>query len=686
MKWYSSLSTLLLERDSNDSNDSNEAFNQLRKVLAECIYELYKKLFKYIFECVCALDRNPALSFLRNAIKLDDWSGKLDDVSKAEKRVNSAACEYGARQTNSYLSILVNMQQSSADQQLMQTLWVADMAAEMESLQNRKDHLLEDAYMWILENQTYRDFNNWDAKAGRLLWVRGDPGKGKTMLIMGIIRELTHRLQTHVDEPFISYFFCQGTNNRLNTATAILRGLVWMLIRQQRSLIRHLHDVFKDAGHSTFTDQASFYSLRRAFENILADEHRSQVYLVVDALDECRLEEPGQNQLLDLISCSSEKYSNIKWLVSSRNIPEIETHLEQIVSGPQLSLELNATSVRAAVESYINYKVDLLNEKYVQGLRKRHTPSVTKQLQQLQSELRSQMLEKANGTFLWVSLAFKEIEGCGADTVLRRIKQLPSSLDSLYSEILSRMRRNDELEHCQRVLLVMVSAYRPLRLCELAVLASLSDLAVHEDIVRHCGLLTIKMANEGNEDDSMVYFIHQSARDFLVQPSEPTRLTPTSRILNEIFPKTYQQGHREIFSQSLMEANHLHRDMYNLRYPDATLEDAVRARSKPNALTRLQYSCVYWVDHFCEYGCEQNDEDEVSDLQAIHTFMTKHLIYWFEAMTLLGELSKAILSIRRLLQKLQVRSPCTSQLLQDTNILSCRLRWRSTHSRSSYRC
>lgn len=677
MKWYSSLSTLLLERS---PDDPNEAFEELRKVLAECIYELYKKLFKYIFECVCALDRNPALTFLRNAIKLDDWNGKLDDVSKAEKRVNSAASEYGARQTNSYLSILVNMQQSSADQQLMQTLWVADMTAEIESLQNRKDHLLEDSYKWILENQTYRDFTNWDTEAGRLLWVRGDPGKGKTMLMMGIIRELTHRLQTHVDEPFISYFFCQGTNNRLNTATAILRGLVWMLIRQQRSLIRHLHDVFKDAGHSTFTDQASFYSLKRAFENILADEDRCKVYLVVDALDECRVEEPGQSQLLDLISCSSEKYSNIKWLVSSRNIPEIETHLERTVSGPQLSLELNATSVRAAVESYINYKVDLLNDKYIKGLRKRHTPSVAKQLQELQGALKSQLLDKAKGTFLWVSLALKEIEGCGADTVLYRIKQLPPSLDSLYSEILSRMRRNDDLEHCQRVLLVMVSAYRPLRLCELAVLASLSDLAVHEDIVHHCGLLTIKKVDEGNEDESMVYFIHQSARDFLVKPPE------LNTTLQEIFPQTYQQGHREIFSQSLMEAKHLHRDMYNLRYPDATLEDAARARSNPNDLTRLQYSCVYWIDHFCEYGCEKNDEDEASDLQAIHTFMTKHFIYWLEAMALLDELPNAILSFRRLLQKLQVRSPYTSQLLQDTNILSCRLRWRSTHSRSSYRC
>ncbi|KAF8847416.1 hypothetical protein BDZ45DRAFT_607492, partial [Acephala macrosclerotiorum] len=54
----------------------------------------------------------------------------------------------------------------------------------------------------------------------------GDPGKGKTMLLIGIIREFTAQLDTHFNESHLFYFFCQGTNTRFNTATTVLRGLM----------------------------------------------------------------------------------------------------------------------------------------------------------------------------------------------------------------------------------------------------------------------------------------------------------------------------------------------------------------------------------------------------------------------------------------------------------------------------
>ena len=68
----------------------------------------------------------------------------------------------------------------------------------------------------------------------------------------------------------------------------------------------------------------------------------------------------------------------------------------------------------------------------------------------------------------------------------------------------------DDAADCKRMLLTIVNTYCPLHLSELATLAELSDLAVHQDIVRHCGLLTIK------EDDDVVYFVHQLAKDYLI--------------------------------------------------------------------------------------------------------------------------------------------------------------------------
>ncbi len=261
MKWYSSLSKLLLE----ETSQNDGGLVELRTLLADRILDLYKVLLKYIVKSVCAYNRNGFLQHLRNLVKFDDWSGSLGDVIKAEDVVKAAADDFGVRQANSYLGLLVNMQLSNMQGEIMRECCVKDMTSEIESLQERKDYLLADSYKWILDNPEYKDFTDWHhGNPKRLLWIKGDAGKGKTMLLIGIVRELTAQLETHYDQAHLSYFFCQGTDDSLNTATAILRGLIWMLLRQDKSLIRHL-DKFKDLGVALFKDRTAFYELKKGF-------------------------------------------------------------------------------------------------------------------------------------------------------------------------------------------------------------------------------------------------------------------------------------------------------------------------------------------------------------------------------------------------------------------------------------
>ena len=89
-------------------------------------------------------------------------------------------------------------------------------------IEGDKGGLLDDVYQWVLgTNEFVRWQNN---EQDRLLWIKGDPGKGKTMLLCGIINELAER------NSVLSYFFCQATDARINNATAVLRGLIYMLI------------------------------------------------------------------------------------------------------------------------------------------------------------------------------------------------------------------------------------------------------------------------------------------------------------------------------------------------------------------------------------------------------------------------------------------------------------------------
>jgi hypothetical protein len=59
------------------------------------------------------------------------------------------------------------------------------------------------------------DFQRWrNDDQSRLLWVEGDPGKGKTMLLIGIVDELEPQLaqlkqaEQSTSPTVLSYFFC----------------------------------------------------------------------------------------------------------------------------------------------------------------------------------------------------------------------------------------------------------------------------------------------------------------------------------------------------------------------------------------------------------------------------------------------------------------------------------------------
>ena len=169
-------------------------------------------------------------------------------------------------------------------------LRVVDPQHDMERIEKSKDELLDDAYKWILRTPEYAAFTNWDDGGSdrplrRLLWIKGHAGTGKTMLMIGLIRQLSH--QPAALSPALSFFFCQGTDTTLNNATTVLRSLIWLLLLQQPCLISHLLQKYKELGADLFRDQNAFYALSEAFRNMLKDPRLSPVYLAVDVLDEC---------------------------------------------------------------------------------------------------------------------------------------------------------------------------------------------------------------------------------------------------------------------------------------------------------------------------------------------------------------------------------------------------------------
>ncbi|MDB5821283.1 MAG: hypothetical protein JWQ11_4923, partial [Rhizobacter sp.] len=469
-------------------------------------------------------------------------------------------------------------------------------------IEDIKGGLLEDSYHWILQNS---DFQQWRDGKSCLLWMKGDPGKGKTMLLCGIIDDLA-RSKININ---LSYFFCQATDSRINNATAVLRGLVYLLVYQQPSLISHVMKEHDLAGKTLFEDMNAWVASSNILMAILQDPNLNNTYLVIDALDECETDLP---RLLRLIVQSTSICPRVKWIVSSRNKPQIEVELRPN-DAQRLSLELNAEHVSRAVELYINYKVSQL-------VSIKHEPA-------LQEKVQNEMHRKANGTFLWVALVFQELERVESWYILDVLEEIPAGLQRLYDRMMRQVQKLErrDPEFCRLVLSTTTLAYSPLHLLELGTLSGLprqisNNVDYIMKIIGNCGsFLTIR--------EGYVYFVHQSAKDYL--DSKDLSLA--------IFHSGRATFHYDLFSRSIqVMSKTLQQDMYKLNLPGILIE-LVKVPN-PDPLAPLRYPCVSWARHFQEaFRGSVLYQSDLTDRGTIYQFFQNYFLYWLEAVSLMGK-------------------------------------------------
>jgi hypothetical protein len=116
---------------------------------------------------------------------------------------------------------------------------------------------------------------------------------------------------------------------------------------------------YDQASKALFEDANAWVALSEVFTSILQDPGLNSTYLIIDVLNECA---PGLPKLLDFIVQKSSISPRVKWVIPSRNWPDIEEQLERAGHKMRLCLELNQQSVSAAISTYIEYKTRQLAE------------------------------------------------------------------------------------------------------------------------------------------------------------------------------------------------------------------------------------------------------------------------------------------------------------------------------------
>ncbi|KAM7190941.1 hypothetical protein V8F33_009174 [Rhypophila sp. PSN 637] len=504
-------------------------------------------------------------------------------------------------------------------------LWPADPRDprhEKERIELAKGGLLADAYRWVFDNP---DFKRWrQLSESRLLWIKGDPGKGKTMLLCGIINELERPIT--VNGGNLAYFFCQATDSRINNATSVLRGLLYLLVQQQPRLLSHLPE---NAYPSD--DVMAWIVLSKTLIKMLEDPNLKVTYLVIDALDECLID---QQKLLSLIVQILFVSARVKLVVSSRNLVQIEEQLAGVAQQARLSLELNAESVTAAVEAFIRHKVLCLS-----------------QLKQYDSTMenfiRDYLSSNANGTFLWVALVCQALADPDVQEWHTRevLHTFPPGLDDLYLRMVRYIKKSKDRLHCKRILAVISVVQRPINLRELTTLVELTDSITSyrerlEKLIAICGsFLALR--------EQSIYFVHQSAKDFLLGKADlETSREACQEAFSWVFPQGTEDIHHIIFSRSLNAMSLvLRRDIYNLKAPGFPIDKVQPPPSDP--LATVRYLCVFWVDHLCN-SIPNKDTPQRNTLDSVQTFVEQKYLYWLEALSLLRAMPDGVIAITQL--------------------------------------
>lgn len=416
----------------------------------------------------------------------------------------------------------IPMDESAASGDLrkcLQEMRVANPRDIISDIKMQKGKRVGNTCEWILKR---KELLAWGACGDpELLRLVGSPGIGKTMMSTFLVEALREKVEKSLDSAF-AYFFCDDKNQDRKTPTAILRSLVWQLLLQKKELFRHIQPDFDKHQDSRRFDDLfdKFSALWRIFQDMLLDMEAGEVFIVIDALDECdKSTRKGLLQnIKDFFRDLRKSGRKVKFLITCRpEIPDIEGALKRV----GISLRIDDSHINNDLSDYISIKTNELAEEKDYEL-------------SMKKEVLEALRTNSGGTFLWVSLMIAELGDVHKFQVRDKLKSLPRGLDEVYASILNRV-PDDKQEVAKFVLHFMVAAERPLTRIEIqTAFASSSaangntsaafypDLRVYNDIFSACSSI-LYVPNSGEGDRAQLNFCHQSVKDFLLSDSSPER-------------------------------------------------------------------------------------------------------------------------------------------------------------------
>jgi len=367
---------------------------------------------------------------------------------------------------------------------------------------------------WLFEHPLYQkwDLRDEAAMPHSLLWIKGKPGSGKSTLMKRLVERSEERPRE--GGICISFFFSARGAGLERSIEGLYRSLTYQLVRERRTLLAQLASLANEKelryGHGNWTWHVK--EIKEFFHASIAKAGYGPLKVFVDALDECK-DDDVQKAVTAFERSAATSIANgtildICW--SSRHYPHIRVKRSLVICMEHQ----NAEDIAAYVRNEI------------------------KDSSLIDQELESEIIEMANGVFMWVVLVFRQLldaEDLGQSRAEKKqiLEDLPSELDDLFRRILKSVKPRHQQTRTLLFQYAMV-AREPLLLSDMQVALafsanppplSIESWRASDSYLEHCiafpnfirevsgGLLEI--SERQGKEHRRIHFIHESVRDFM---------------------------------------------------------------------------------------------------------------------------------------------------------------------------
>ena len=473
-----------------------------------------------------------------------------------------------------------------------------------------------------------------DERVQRVFWLNGLAGTGKSTIAQ------TFAETSFSDGKLGASFFCSRDFEDRSNIRNIFPTLAFQLAYRYPQFRKELLPVLKanpEIGQDSLCSQ---------LETLIIGPLKTipiSTLIVIDAIDECKDEEPA-SAILSVLSRYIDQIPGVKFFVTGRPEPRIRTGFRLKPLRPITEVlklhEVEPTSVDADIKLFFETRLGEIakarsNCDFTENWPNPYDIGI--------------LCRKAAGLFIYASTVVKSVasphhlptERLTLIISLRHstAHEGKSGIDLLYTQVLDQAFQDvdsDEQElfsHFKLVVGAVLLVFHPLSRKTLSKL--LSNCGTPSQISNALRSLHSLLLVPTSKAEPIRTF-HKSFPDFITDPR---------RCKDERFFVNPSIHHTDIlFSCLNLMKERLRKNICDLEgYPALGKVEDLPTRTKTCIGSALEYACRFWTKHLANVPSDGPHVERVRG--AIDEFFTAHLLFWIEVLSLTGNLNLSVYAL-----------------------------------------